>query len=470
MANHSPEWENQLREKPFRDNHFTPQMQERVEGQVKIIPRSSYRAWKYTAGICTLLAVMLGIGFSYSRHDLQQTQPLAPTADVSATANPQEEPPSGVDTVNRTISFPSSDGKGERIAVPLNVTEAVLSVDSEHGSGSIPSALAGLPEMDFPLPAALADQLQATLVYRPDGIPGYLLLSPTGWIPSASIGANGSFGVEFLDPVHPNRNMKFTDNEWSCGGCAVTDIGTYFPERAAWAEKQGFPVYDPLLFAERYSLGDSGAATRTARYKLQLGLDNISREGMVYYEEGEMGFLVRQLEFRMPATGQGAATGTDSAVMEEIYNYFTAQHGAISISSTVSNSVDKAADSPEALISALEQAGLSLTVETDTGAMIFNKELAGAWPAEFLIDVTDTPARPERLSIYSYGSEAECTAGLEALKLQINRNTFDGGARIYPQVFRGGNSLVVYWTGGDSEIPFYYDKAIKQVLKDQDSQ
>lgn len=96
---------------------------------------------------------------------------------------------------------------------------------------------------------------------------------------------------------------------------------------------------------------------------------------------------------------------------------------------------------------------------------MFKKQLAGVWPEELLIDKTDTPARPDRLSVYTYADSLECAEGLAALKLEINRTTNDGGVRIYPHVFRGGKFLVVYWMGGDSAEPYVYDKAIKLALR-----
>jgi len=346
MTSNKPEWEDQLKEKPFAGNHFTPQMQRRVEERLNGKPRSTFRKWAYAAAIGLFLGGIIWIGGVYEGNGPQQA--YGP-ADVSASAqvtngpdvtgppgvvptsagtdSPPSTPLPGVDMVNRTLSFPLKDQPGSRVSIPLNWTEAALSIGYGDGPGSVEEALAGLPEMDFALPAELADQLQATLVYRPDGINGYLFLAPAGWFPAAVTGANGSFGVEFVDPKNPERKLNITDNVWSCVGCAINSIGTYFPEKAEWADSEGFTVYTPLTFAERHTLGVSGDAARTARYRLPADTDGHTEQGIVYYEEGH-GYLFRQMQFSLPADEP------DSALLEVLYDYFAVYHGALSVSPT----------------------------------------------------------------------------------------------------------------------------------------
>lgn len=51
--------------------------------------------------------------------------------------------------------------------------------------------------MTFALSQDMKNQVEATLVYRPDIGGGYLLLAPAGWQATAVVGANGSYGVTF---------------------------------------------------------------------------------------------------------------------------------------------------------------------------------------------------------------------------------------------------------------------------------
>lgn len=508
MNNNGKDWENsgepRMKEKPFAEGRFTPEMRQAVmratDPQTKeSAGRRKRRVFVRTAAAAAgVLLLAGGVLFGYVYRDGIMSPPSAPTeaalpSPLPATSAGPEQSDEVPPEAGPSLAFPAAGGG--TVSLPLAVTEAVPAIDDGETvwPGSPEQALDGLVPMTFELEPEAAEQLQATLVYRPDGIPGYLLLSPAGWIPSASIGANGSFGVEFLDPEQPGTSVAFIDNAWSCPGCAIGNIGSYFPERAEWADSQGFTVYDPLAFAYRETLGDEGPAARTAFYRLEQGLDGYVREGAVYYEEGESGYLFRQLEFRLPS----GAAAVDQNVMEAMKHYFAAYRGALAVSPTGDDSGDgeegpmgtgtetgqpdgsSSASGPEStsdgdkeraerleqLYAALGVAGMKLGAPGPDDDPLFRKELAGVWPDEQLIDPSDSPARPERLSVYAFDSEDKAAEGLEILKLQLNRTTFDGGAFIYPHVFRGAGYLVVYWTGGDSETPFVYDKTIKNVLK-----
>ncbi|MNE64092.1 hypothetical protein D3C80_1594800 [compost metagenome] len=152
--------------------------------------------------------------------------------------------------------------------------------------------------------------------------------------------------------------------------------------------------------------------------------------------------------------------------MESILGFFAASHGALLLPEPglESEEANPAPYSTSDLLSALEQQGLRLTSIGSGDEHMFNKELAGVWPDEQLIDYEGPLSIPDRLSIYTYDSAEACAEGLEALKLEINRTTYDGGARTYPHAFRGGNFLVVYWMGPGGEGGFKYDKAIKTAL------
>ncbi|WP_342565694.1 DUF4850 domain-containing protein [Paenibacillus sp. FSL R7-0345] len=445
MSKLPQDWEQQLKEKPFTGKHFTGQLQQNVNERLDNPPARKLHGWTYAAALLPLLMLIVVIGYSSASFS---SLPALP--DHGSIADGENSGDAGsANTPAATLSFPSADTAGGTVRLPLVTVLARPSVD--NGFPSVENPVPPLPEMTFPLSAGMAGLLQATLVYGSDGKESYLLLSPAGWEASAVIGANGSYGVTFLDPSDPSQTLAYSDTNWSCQGCAVGDIGLYFPEQAGWAEVQGFPVYVPLEFTKQQVLGTKGAAARTARYALQPDQDGLQADGAAYYEEGSWGYVFRRLEL------SHSSNTSKNDILENIMGFFAANHGALILSGA---SPDATSD----LLAALEQQGLRLTFVGSGEEHMFNKELAGVWPAEQLIDYEGPLTISDRLSIYTYESAEACADGLEALKLEINRTTYDGGARIYPHVFRGGNFLVVYWMGPGGEGGFKYDKAIKTAL------
>lgn len=230
------------------------------------------------------------------------------------------------DIVNKgkaVLEFPSDQHDGSTVTLPMIVTQSVPSLDD--GTRPVHTTGPALPRMSYPLSTAMENQLQPALVYFTDTGSGYLLLAPAGWTPSANTGANGSYGVLFEDPENPQQTLTYYDNTWSCQGCAITDIGTYFPDKAAWAEEQGFPIYEPLEFSDQRLLGTEGADLRTVRYSLTADKDHYFSGGAVYYEDGEWGHRVRRIELRLSADSPA------SALLEPVLGFFTAHHGALEL-------------------------------------------------------------------------------------------------------------------------------------------
>ncbi|KUP24548.1 DUF4850 domain-containing protein [Paenibacillus sp. DMB5] len=454
MARLPHDWEKRLQESPFADRHFTEELQRNVNGRLNNPPQRKLRRWTYAAAMLPLVALMLVIGYSSGGFSSLTDRP-----DHGVVSNGENSPdPGEAGTQTSALSFPSPDISGGEVQLPLVTVLAVPSVDD--GYPAVKNPVPSLPDMTYPLSAEMADQLQATLVYGADGKNSYLLLSPAGWEASAVIGANGSYGLTFTDPADPAQTLAYTDTNWSCQGCAIGDIGLYFPEKAGWAEDQGFPVYVPLDFKSREMLGTGGDDGRTVRYTLQPDKDGLLADGAAYYEEGNWGYLIRRIELRH------ASGIPENAALESILGFFAASNGALILpeAGLQSEEADPDPYSTSDLLSVLEQQGLRLTSVGPGDEHMFNKELAGVWPDEELIDYEGPLSIPDRLSIYTYDSVEACAEGLEALKLEINRTTYDGGARIYPHAFRGGNFLVVYWMGPGGEGGFKYDKAIKTAL------
>ncbi|MNB80767.1 hypothetical protein D3C75_275340 [compost metagenome] len=467
MSKLPQDWEKMLQEKPFAGSRFSKQLQQKVHDRLPgPLPRK-LRARTYAALVLPLLVLVLLIGysaggFSSTPSSSGITGAAAPgggpdkVTPVNGAGNSPDD--AAADSLPAMLSFPSADSAGEKVQLPLRAIPALPS--AENGLPAVKNPIPALPEMTFPLTGRVADQLQATLVYRTDAQDSYVLLAPAGWEASAVIGVNGSYGVTYRNPADPAQTLIYTDTNWSCQGCAIGDIGLYFPDKEEWAADQGFPVYVPLEFTKR-QLGSTGdAAARTLRYALEPDTESLAADGAAYYEEGSWGYLIRRLELKHASGGSG------QEAMESIMGFFAANQGALRLVEPEADST--AADAvpfpASALTGALEQQGLQLAAVNAGEEHMFNKELAGVWPDELLIDYEGPLTITDRLSIYTYDGAEACADGLEALKLEINRTTYDGGARTYPHVFRGGNFLVVYWMGPGGDGGFKYDKAIKTAL------
>ncbi|OKP94305.1 DUF4850 domain-containing protein [Paenibacillus sp. P46E] len=480
MSTSPEDWEKQLKEKPFDGTQFTPQMRRNVEEHLRIQQPKRFRSWGYAAVLLPLAVIILWLGYSsWEPGKSAESSIAAVTPAVTPAVNSQdngmlEDAPGGsahwspkkdravgiASNYAATVSFPSSEEGHAEIALPLT---AMFSVSALEG-GETHETLPPLPDMTYPLPPDMEGKLQAALVFRADTGSAYILLAPAGWTASAITGANGSYGVTFEDPEDPQRTLQYSDNAWGCQGCAVGDIGTYIPGKADWAGEYGMTIA-PKEFTRQQVMGTKGPDARTVRYTVAAEAKGDQADGAAYYEEGEWGYLFRKLELAAPP----GSFGQD--MIDTILSYFTTYHGPLLLPAVqnTESSAGGAGNTTESLYLALEQRGMRLSRVLDTEEHLFKKELAGRWPDELLIDKTDTPVRPDRLSVYTYDNAEECAAGLDALKLAINRTTYDGGARIYPHAFRGGKFLVVYWMGGDNAEPYQYDKAIKTALSSVDS-
>lgn len=295
-----------------------------MEKQVNTKPIHKFCQWRYVAVFYSVLAVILMIGCSSANEDRSggSLRPVDVTPEASNNETASDTSSDGTGSP-KTLYFPRADGSAARIQIPLHTTLAQLHVDS--GDGSVNTAVPSVPEMTFALAQEMESQIEATLVYRPDIGGGYLLLSPTGWQASAIVGANGSYGVTFQDPKNPEQNLNYSDNAWGCAGCAINGIGTYFPEKAEWADEMGFTVYEPLKFIEQHTMGNTGAELRTVRYTLPADPNGYMADGAAYYEEVKDGYLFRNMEIHL------SQKSPQQELVDTIMNFFTVNHGPLNI-------------------------------------------------------------------------------------------------------------------------------------------
>ncbi|MDH6370189.1 hypothetical protein M2444_001969 [Paenibacillus sp. PastF-3] len=272
-----------------------------------------------TSIVCVVMALVLLIGYKGLNWGKSTPPPTSTNAPTNLAANNESEPR----FTQEVLEFPNSDLNNGPVLIPLHTTLAQLNIDS--GDETVNTVVPPIPEMTFALSQEMKNQVEATLVYRPDIGGGYVILAPAGWLATAVVGANGSYGVTFQDPNNPEQNMNYSDTAWSCTGCAITSIGAYFPDKAEWADAMGFTIYNPLKFSERHILGAAGAEARTVRYTLSADSNGYQDEGAAYYDEGEWGYLFRSIKIHLSQITQ------HQEVVETLMKFFTDNHGPLFI-------------------------------------------------------------------------------------------------------------------------------------------
>ncbi|WP_172194652.1 DUF4850 domain-containing protein [Saccharibacillus qingshengii] len=483
MTKKDIDWEKELKPKPFRKNSFTPQMMRKVEQQVKA---DSGRAalLRRRAGVLVLGAALLAGGFAAERsgvlEGLRQIPPessvgVPPASQPNGTAESHTFPEEAAQTTR--IEFPekkADGGTAGTVSIPLRLLRAELAI-GEAQTDSIPE----LPDMTFALTAKEAEMLQAVLVQRPDTGEGYVLLAPRSWTPErAVIGANGSVSAEFINPDKagnpeqrnpgdPGERLRYT--ETFSGGSVASGIGTYFPDRQTWAERQGFPVqtYEGLALRSQYANEDGEAGF--ARYDWTRQGDGVVASGAVYYSQNPQNDTLRQLEMSLEGTAYGEAA-------DSILRFFEANQGAQRIRPAASatqalpqgKEQEAAEDSIgiEALRERLAEKGLRLTGLQDADVPFYDQPMNGVEAEELIFDRDSRNAeRSERLTLFDFGSRDR--AAEEAKKFAQEPRSAENGiqADIYPHVFAGGGFVVLYWTSGSHERPFVYDNKINGVLR-----
>ncbi|WP_158702669.1 DUF4850 domain-containing protein [Paenibacillus faecalis] len=273
------------------------------------------KKWMVSAA---LLPVFAGMFFFVSHSAAQGPDQQAETKNVvhgRVVPGDQDKP---VTSPVKTIDFPGTNGG--KVQLPFQMIEAELSLDER--TRAVNSQPSSPPVMSYKIPPKKKDMLQAVMVYRSDMAGGYMLLAPAGWQASATVGANGSFGVTFSDPNNKEQTLNYSDTAGSCQGCAITNIGSYFPDQAKWADEQGFTA-DLLSFKEWSQAGKSGQDARTASYRTEPeeGYDN---KGAVYYQRDSAGYLFRKLEFKLSNKNR-----TPGDPFDTILDFFKTYHGAL---------------------------------------------------------------------------------------------------------------------------------------------
>ncbi|WP_454192203.1 DUF4850 domain-containing protein [Paenibacillus sp. Marseille-Q7038] len=284
-----------------------------------MMKKSGFKKWIMSAIMLPILAGTIYIIYS-TWGDTDHQQPLTQITSPSQAAVNKEADLTG--STEKVIKFPGTHG--EEVELPLQITKADLSVDD--GTRSDPSPILTPTAVSFKIPPEMKDDLQAVLIYRSDMASGYLLLAPIGWEASAIVGANGSYGVTLTDPSDKEQTLHYSDTAGSCHGCAITQIGTYFPDQAEWADEKGFTVYEPLSFTEwkQSAAGEEDGGTATYTTEINEGYYNT---GIASYEKDAVGqwYLFRQLDFTL------SEETTRGDLQDIVIDFFNAHHGPLTV-------------------------------------------------------------------------------------------------------------------------------------------
>ncbi|CAM5796027.1 MULTISPECIES: DUF4850 domain-containing protein [Brevibacillus] len=186
----------------------------------------------------------------------------------------------------------SFQGKtGETItSLPLKVIKAEFYIDGDQPQTVGPKK--PYPVIPLSIPQSSKDELGA---YWMDVLGGgsVFFIGPRDWtLGQAGIGANGSIGIELVNPHDPNQKLNYSDNAGGCQGCAITSIGTYFPDKEKWAEEQGFPISAKVAFKERTLVSPT-----TVQYLLADSPDGYHISGVAHHlsQEGSQRFLKMEI-------------------------------------------------------------------------------------------------------------------------------------------------------------------------------
>jgi len=137
-----------------------------------------------------------------------------------------------------TVTFINNDGS----SVTLPVIGLKATYDVSFSTPPPLDPVEQIPPIHYNIPPGQASQLSAYWVNEGYQNQGILFLAPRRWVPtSAAVGADGSEVFSLQSPSAIQQ--KFTlEDDGGCAGCAVTDIGAYFPSMKKWVAAQGMPA------------------------------------------------------------------------------------------------------------------------------------------------------------------------------------------------------------------------------------
>lgn len=171
----------------------------------------------------------------------------------SEQAVPSPAVPAAEQGAARTVTFAGADGA--EVTLPLIGVPTDYGVDMGDGPPSLLPA-AELAAQAFVVPADQAGELALFWMNLGYEARGFMMLAPKGWSVRGSVGANGSFGMHAEHPSDAGQFLDTIDTAGGCQGCAIANIGAYFPDMAKWAEEQGFTPDRPMVYLKTRDIGE----------------------------------------------------------------------------------------------------------------------------------------------------------------------------------------------------------------------
>lgn len=177
------------------------------------------------------------------KHD-ESTSKTADNQPIKNSLTEAVEPPKkSIDPTVQSARTVKVIGDSGTYVLPVYGVTMTYGISMENPLFAIPKK--PLPDIHFNIPSELASDLAVfwiTTGYKDlsnKDVQGMMFLAPKDWKPiQAAEGANGSIAFTLVsDPSSKNPETISYENTGGCFGCAVDNIGRYFPKAREWAEK-----------------------------------------------------------------------------------------------------------------------------------------------------------------------------------------------------------------------------------------
>lgn len=259
-------------------------------------------------------------GGAAARRTDESVKPVVsePKKPNSAPASaPAQEPVSDPVPVMKNGGTVKVIGEAGTFELPFIGVSAIYGISGDTEPSILPSR--SIPDLHFDLPAKYADQLAVYWVNTGEGdnSKGLIYFGPHGWkAKRAGVGANGSTGftlVSDLSSEQPQSISYRTDG--FCFGCAVTSIGSYFPDLNEWAN-------ETFSLSEGTQVVDGLNAVRIDEHTVAYSIQNTSE-----YETN--GVAVERHDSQPFFFGNAEITNADKGLATTLLNIYLQQMSQI---------------------------------------------------------------------------------------------------------------------------------------------
>ncbi|WP_179218568.1 DUF4850 domain-containing protein [Saccharibacillus sp. O23] len=338
MTNQTPDWEKELKRKPFRRSSFTPQMMRRVEEEAaKRQPSRVVSAARLTGAAVLGVALVVG-GTALERSGVLDGLRQQQTAQ--SVSEPTDENGQAARSAGQQLAVALQDGAEGAVAnVPLVFAYAGTQFDEEKPGGSHESKAfepdtTGDPRRveeavkatSFAVTETEASTVQALMIVRKDDQERYLTLIPAGWTGQvAAAGLSGSVAVELENPQNPKERMLYDEHSSKDSPTIWTALATYFPARKQEAEQHDIRAETRSGQQLRLLYTSESGGSGFSRYEWTSQGRGAVAVGAVCYSRDEQGtYVIRQAELSLEGTSNAAAA-------DVVLRFFEASDGVLAL-------------------------------------------------------------------------------------------------------------------------------------------